>query len=373
MPIRCVIAPCSSVTILHARLAGVSLTNVAPTPWTRYPLWKEKRACCRATRPSPKARSTPARASSPAIRSRPLPKSPTNAPRACRSWAACTSRWRTKSASIAAVIGASLAGAKALTATSGPGFSLMQENLGLAVMGEVPCVVVNVQRSGPEHRPRDQAGAIRHHAGALGTPRRPVGHRPVPRHRARMLHADRAGFQFRRALSRPGDPDAGRNRRPHARERGAARSPAKSRSSSARRPAAAPAAYLPFKPDADGVAPLAAYGGEYVFHVTSSMHGTDGYSNNDPANAAWRVRQLHDKIERHRDEIVLTQSYYTDDMDVLIVALGRDDPRRTRGGARSARAGDQSRRAATADDLALPRQGNRRARQRTPGWWSCRR
>ncbi len=52
-------------------------------------------------------------------------------------------------ASIAAVIGASLAGAKALTATSGPGFSLMQENLGLAIMGEVPCVIVNVQRAGP--------------------------------------------------------------------------------------------------------------------------------------------------------------------------------------------------------------------------------
>jgi len=51
--------------------------------------------------------------------------------------------------SIAAVIGAALAGAKAFTATSGPGFSLMQENLGLAVMGEVPCVIVNVQRSGP--------------------------------------------------------------------------------------------------------------------------------------------------------------------------------------------------------------------------------
>ena len=52
-------------------------------------------------------------------------------------------------ASIAAVIGASLAGAKSFTATSGPGFSLMQENLGLAVMGEVPCVVVDVQRAGP--------------------------------------------------------------------------------------------------------------------------------------------------------------------------------------------------------------------------------
>ncbi|MDY7039565.1 MAG: 2-oxoacid:acceptor oxidoreductase subunit alpha [Chloroflexota bacterium] len=52
-------------------------------------------------------------------------------------------------ASIAAIIGASLGGAKAMTATSGPGFSLMQENIGYACMAEVPCVVVNVQRAGP--------------------------------------------------------------------------------------------------------------------------------------------------------------------------------------------------------------------------------
>ena len=52
-------------------------------------------------------------------------------------------------ASIAAVIGASLGGAKAMTATSGPGFSLMQENLGFAAMTEVPCVIINVMRGGP--------------------------------------------------------------------------------------------------------------------------------------------------------------------------------------------------------------------------------
>jgi len=52
-------------------------------------------------------------------------------------------------ASIAAIIGASIAGAKAMTATSGPGFSLMQENLGFAAMTEVPIVVVNVTRGGP--------------------------------------------------------------------------------------------------------------------------------------------------------------------------------------------------------------------------------
>ncbi|UCC74320.1 MAG: 2-oxoacid:acceptor oxidoreductase subunit alpha, partial [Gemmatimonadota bacterium] len=52
-------------------------------------------------------------------------------------------------ASIAALIGASWAGAKAMTTTSGPGFSLMQENIGYACMTETPCVIVDVQRSGP--------------------------------------------------------------------------------------------------------------------------------------------------------------------------------------------------------------------------------
>jgi 2-oxoglutarate ferredoxin oxidoreductase subunit alpha len=52
-------------------------------------------------------------------------------------------------ASLGAVIGASLAGVKAMTATSGPGFSLMQENLGFAIIAEVPCVIINVMRGGP--------------------------------------------------------------------------------------------------------------------------------------------------------------------------------------------------------------------------------
>ncbi|HPP06521.1 MAG TPA: 2-oxoacid:acceptor oxidoreductase subunit alpha, partial [Syntrophorhabdaceae bacterium] len=52
-------------------------------------------------------------------------------------------------ASIAAVIGASLAGVKSMTATSGPGFSLMQENIGFAIMAEVPCVIVDAMRGGP--------------------------------------------------------------------------------------------------------------------------------------------------------------------------------------------------------------------------------
>src|SRR3990170_2771204 len=88
--------------------------------------------------PSPPAPSTPAAATSPATRLRPRPTS-------SRRWPVSSHA----SAALASVIGASYAGTKAMTATSGPGFSLMTELLGLASMAEVPLVIVNSQRSGP--------------------------------------------------------------------------------------------------------------------------------------------------------------------------------------------------------------------------------
>ncbi len=224
-------------------------------------------------------------------------------------------------ASIAAVIGASLAGAKALTATSGPGFSLMQENLGLAVMGEVPCVVVDVQRAGPSTglatKPA-QSDIMQVRWGRHGD-QAVIALCPATVRECFTLTVQAFNFaeRFRLPVILMPDEIVG-----HMRENVALPLPGEIELIERKAPSGAPAAYLPFKPDEDGIAPLAAYGGEYVFHVTSSMHGTDGYSNNDPVNAAWRVRQLHEKIERHRDEIVLTQSWYTEDMEVLIVTLG---------------------------------------------------
>jgi len=223
--------------------------------------------------------------------------------------------------SIAAVIGAALAGAKAFTATSGPGFSLMQENLGLAVMGEVPCVVVDVQRSGPSTglatKPA-QSDVMQVRWGRHGD-QSVIALCPASVRECFALTVQAFNFaeRFRVPVILMPDEIIG-----HMRENVTLPLPGEIEIVERKAPSGAPAAYLPFKPGEDGIAPLAAFGGDYVFHVTSSMHGTDGYSNNDPANAAWRVRQLHEKIERYRDEIVLTQSYYTDDMDVLIVAFG---------------------------------------------------
>jgi len=224
-------------------------------------------------------------------------------------------------ASIAAVVGASLAGAKAFTATSGPGFSLMQENLGLAVMGEVPCVVVNVQRAGPSTglatKPA-QSDIMQVRWGRHGD-QSVIALCPATVRECFTLAVQ--AFNFAERLRVPvilmPDEVVG-----HTRENIVLPVPGELEVTNRKSPTGDPAGYLPFAPDADGVAPLAAYGSDYVFHVTSSMHGRDGYSNNDPANAAWRVRQLHDKIARHRDEIVLTRTFDVDDMDILLVTHG---------------------------------------------------
>ncbi len=224
-------------------------------------------------------------------------------------------------ASIAAVVGASLAGAKALTATSGPGFSLMQENLGLAVMAEVPCVIVNVQRAGPSTglatKP-GQSDIMQVRWGRHGD-QCVIALCPATVQECFALTVQAFNFseRFRVPVIFMPDEIIG-----HMRENVALPAAGELEVLGRKAPQGPPAAYLPFAADADGVAPLAAYGSDYVFHVTSSMHGEDGYSNNDPAKATWRVGQLHEKIARHRDEIVLTKTFYTDDMDVLLVTLG---------------------------------------------------
>ena len=125
-----------------ATMGRPEMTRSSP-PSSRAP------SCCRATRPSLKAPSPPARASSPAIPSRRPPRSPRCSRRRLPEVGGTFIQMEDEIASIAAVCGASLAGAKALTATSGPGFSLMQEMIGFATMAQIPCVVVDVMRGGP--------------------------------------------------------------------------------------------------------------------------------------------------------------------------------------------------------------------------------
>ena len=224
-------------------------------------------------------------------------------------------------ASMAAIVGASLAGAKAFTATSGPGFSLMQENLGTAIMGEVPCVIVNIQRSGPSTglatKPA-QSDIMQLRWGRHGDQCLIA---LCPSSVKECFHLTVEAFnlseKFRVPVILAADEIVA-----HMRENFILPDPGTVEIVDRKRPAVPPEEYKPFAVDEDGIAPLPAYGSEYVFHITSSMHGPDGYSNNNPANAAWRVAQLHTKIEDNLDRIVMTKSYDTQDMDLLLVTSG---------------------------------------------------
>jgi 2-oxoglutarate ferredoxin oxidoreductase subunit alpha len=224
-------------------------------------------------------------------------------------------------ASIGAVIGASLAGAKAFTATSGPGFSLMQENLGLAVMGEVPCVVIDVQRSGPSTglatKPA-QSDIMQIRWGRHGD-QSIIALAPatVSECFSLTVTAFNLAEKFRVPVILAADEVVA-----HMRENVMLPACGELKIVDRKKPSGPPESYQPFQADEDGIAPLASYGSDYVFHVSSSMHGPDGYSNNDPDNAAWRVEQLHRKIEIHRDKIVITREFDAEDAEVLIIAFG---------------------------------------------------
>lgn len=226
-------------------------------------------------------------------------------------------------ASIAAVIGASLTGVKSFTATSGPGFSLMQENLGVAVLGEVPCVVVNVQRSGPSTglatRPA-QADVMQARWGRHGDQHLIViSPATVQECFDLTIAAFNLAERFRVPVVLLADEIVA-----HMRENVTLPGPDEIKIVNRKRPACSPKEYLPFRPEADGVPPLADYGSEYIFHVTSSMHGERGYSQNDPANAGAKIKRLFAKLEDNLDEILMVKHHYNqeEELDLLIVTFG---------------------------------------------------
>ena len=201
-------------------------------------------------------------------------------------------------ASMAALVGAAMAGAKAFTATSGPGFSLMQENIGLAVMVEAPCVVINVMRSGPSTGLATKPAQADIMQARWGT----HGDHPavalVPASVSECFSLTVAAFNLAERLRTPvfvlSDEILG-----HMRERADIPDTEALEIWDRPRPAGDPADYRPYRPGPDGVPPLGTFGGPYVFHVTSSMHDERGVSANDAKTAAASVARLVGKVSRN--------------------------------------------------------------------------
>lgn len=222
--------------------------------------------------------------------------------------------------SIAAMIGAACAGKKSYTATSGPGFSLMQENLGVAVMGEVPCVVIDVQRSGPSTglatKPA-QGDVMQARWGTHGD------HGIIALSPSTvqdcfdlMITAFNLSEQYRTPVIFLADEIVG-----HMREQVILRGPDEIEVVDRPSPDCAPGAYRPYD-HSGGLAPLASYGGPHIFKINGSMHDEAGGPCARTDNADRVVRHLTDKIAAHRREISITRSYCLEDAEYVIIAYG---------------------------------------------------
>lgn len=224
-------------------------------------------------------------------------------------------------ASMAAVVGASLAGCKAMTATSGPGFSLKQENLGFALAAEVPCVVVNVQRQGPSTgvpTAPAQGDVMQARYGAHGD-YATIALCPSSVGEAYRLavRAFNLAERFRMPVILLADEIIG-----HLRESVVLPDPAELTIVNRARPALPPGEHKPYRPGPDGVPVVPDFGMGYRFHVTGLTHGEDGFPTTHPPLVDAAVRRLTTKVTDHLDEICEAEELELAGAEVVIFAYG---------------------------------------------------
>jgi 2-oxoglutarate ferredoxin oxidoreductase subunit alpha len=225
-------------------------------------------------------------------------------------------------ASMAAVIGASYSGLKAMTATSGPGFSLMQENIGLAVMTEAPCVIVDVMRGGPSTGQPTMPGQQDVMQAKWGSHGDYGIIALTPSSVQEMFNLTIEAFNLSETYRVPtllmGDEIVG-----HMWEKVIIPSADKMKIVNRKRPSVPPEKYIPFKPDDDLVPPMACFGEGYHFHATGLTHDENGYPQTSSSEAQSRlVKRLCDKIQNNADKIIRVEEVMLEDANVVVVAYG---------------------------------------------------
>lgn len=225
--------------------------------------------------------------------------------------------------SIAAIIGASAAGVRSMTATSGPGLSLMMENLGLAVMLEIPCVLIDVQRGSPSTGLPTMAGqsdVMQARWGSHGdyeivayAPWSPqeifdltiLSFNVADRYRVPviMLADEVIGHMVERVII-PAEDDI------EIWERKKPKDPPNS-------------AFKAFQVEDDDLVPPMVHAGEgYRIHYTGLTHDERGYPDMNPDTHNQLVTRLVEKINRNSSHIIRTEEYYLEDAKIIVVAYG---------------------------------------------------
>lgn len=226
--------------------------------------------------------------------------------------------------SMAALLGASVAGKKAYTATSGPGISLMQENLGLGIMSEIPAVIIDVQRSGPSTgaatKPA-QGDMMQARWGTHGD------HSMIALSPASVqecfdltVQAFNLAEKYRTPVYLMADETIG-----HLRETVTIRTLDPSEIIDRKQPdkGISPLDFRPYQ--YDGIMPSAMppFGSnQYLSRTTGSTHDERGEFRPTPENIHRVTHYLTDKIEKNADDICMTRSWYLDDAEIVFITYG---------------------------------------------------
>ncbi len=225
-------------------------------------------------------------------------------------------------ASMCAIVGASLTGHKAMTATSGPGFSLMQEAIGYAVIAEVPCVVCNVQRTGPSTgiaTAPAQGDVMQARWGTHGD------HSIIALTASNLQEVLKVTVQafnlaetYRTPVILLLDEVVG-----HMREKVTIPSPGELEVvERLRTNVPAGTDYHPYLAREDGRLPMSDFGGVHRYNVTGLVHDMWGFPSTDPDVASNLLHHLVDKLENRADSIALYKEYFVDDAEELLISYG---------------------------------------------------
>jgi 2-oxoglutarate ferredoxin oxidoreductase subunit alpha len=225
-------------------------------------------------------------------------------------------------ASMAAIIGASLTGKKVMTATSGPGFSLMQEALGYAIMTEIPCVIVNVQRGGPSTGLPTSVGQGDVMQARWGThgdhgiiALTASNHQDVF---SITVDAFNLAETYRTPVILLFDEVVG-----HMREKivipEAGDLPIVER---LRTSVKGGIDYHPYLPREDGRLPMSDFGGVHRYNVTGLYHDMWGFPSTNPTVVQELHRHLNDKIANNVNQIARYKEYYLEDADCILISYG---------------------------------------------------
>ncbi|MDY0234511.1 MAG: 2-oxoacid:acceptor oxidoreductase subunit alpha [Gudongella sp.] len=225
-------------------------------------------------------------------------------------------------ASIAAALGASLAGRKSMTATSGPGFSLKQENIGYGIITETPVVVVNVQRNGPSTglpTSPAQGDIMQARWGTHGD------HSIIALYPSSVkeiynitIRAFNLAEKYRTPVILLLDEIIG-----HMREKVEINEDDNIEIIDRKKPSCKPEDYKAFKVNKGDIVPeMAAFGKGYRFHVTGLAHDETGFPTGNEIKAGQLYSRLMSKIEDNKDDIVTYEEYKLEDAKIAIVSYG---------------------------------------------------